>query len=64
MTADPYCQLLDRRVTEKFKGKQARIYCLHDNARPHLAKSTREKSLKLGWIAVVHPPYSRDLSRP
>ena len=46
MTADLYCQQLDR-VAEKLKGKQDRIYCLHDNARLHLAKSTREKLLKL-----------------
>jgi hypothetical protein len=47
ITADLYCQQLDR-VANKLKGKQDRIYYLHDNARPHIAKSTREKSLKLG----------------
>ena len=46
ITADLYCQQLDR-VAEKLKGKQNRIYYLHDNARPHIAKSTREKLLKL-----------------
>jgi len=25
-----------------------------------MAKSTREKLLKLGWITVPHPPYSPD----
>src|SRR4051794_18524976 len=57
ITVDLYCQQLDR-VAEKLKGKQDRIYYLHDNARSHVAKSTREKLLKLGWIAVPHPPYS------
>ena len=42
--------------------KQDRIYYLHDNARPHIAKSTREKLLKLGWITVLHPPYAPDLA--
>ncbi len=42
ITADLYCQQLDR-VAAKLQGKQDRIYFLHDNARPHMAKSTREK---------------------
>jgi histone-lysine N-methyltransferase SETMAR len=61
ITADPYCQQLDR-VAEKLKGKLDRVYFLHDNARPHIAKSTREKLLKLGWITVPHLPYSPDLA--
>ena len=47
VTANLYCQQLDR-VAEKLKDKQDRIYFLHDNARPHEAKSTREKLLQLG----------------
>ena len=42
ITADLYCQQLDR-VAARLKGKQHRIYFLHDNVRPHIAKSTREK---------------------
>ena len=60
ITADLYCQQLDR-VVEKLKGKQDRIYYLHDNARPHVAKSTCEKLLKLGWITIPHLRYSPDL---
>ncbi len=61
LTADLYYQQLDR-VAAKLQGKQDRIYCLHDNARPHIAKSTREKWLKLGWVTIPHPPYSPDLA--
>ncbi|CAF1146619.1 unnamed protein product [Adineta ricciae] len=61
ITADRYCQQLNR-VAEKLKGKQDRIYYLHDNARPHVAKSTCEKLLELGWITVPHPSYSPDLA--
>jgi histone-lysine N-methyltransferase SETMAR len=61
ITADLYCKQLDR-VATKFQGKQDRIYFLHDNARPHSAKSTREKLLKLGWVTLSHPPYSPDLA--
>ncbi len=61
INADLYCQQLDR-VAAKLQGKQDRIYFLHDNARPHIAKSTREKLLKLGWVTLLHPSYSPDLA--
>ena len=61
ITADLYCQQLDR-LAQKLKGKQDRIYFLYDNARPHVAKSTRQKLLELEWVTISHPPYSLDLA--
>ena len=61
ITADLYCQQLDC-VAGKLQGKQDRVYFLHDNVRPHVAKSTREELLKLGWITILHSPYSPDLA--
>ena len=61
VTADLYCQQLDR-VAQKLKGKQYRLDFLHDNARPHIAKSICERLLELGWLTILHPPYSPDLA--
>ena len=61
VTADLYCQQLDR-VAQKLKGKHDRVYFLHDNTRPHVAKSTREKILELGRVTIPHPAYSPDLA--
>ena len=61
ITADLHCQQLNR-LAAKLQEKQERVYFLHDNTRPHLAKPTREKLLKLEWITISHPSYSPDLT--
>ena len=35
---------------------------MHDNARPHTAKSTCLKLIEMGWEILPHPPYSPDIS--
>ena len=61
VTADVYCRQLDM-VAQSLKGKQDRVYFLHDNARPHIALKTKKKILDLKWTTIPHPAYSPDLA--
>jgi hypothetical protein len=35
---------------------------LYDNAKPHISCQTHEKIRELGWMPLIHPPYSPDLT--
>jgi histone-lysine N-methyltransferase SETMAR len=61
ITANHYIEQLDR-VAGKLRGKQDKVYYLHDNARPHVAKTVQDKLETLRWEVLPHPPYSPDLS--
>lgn len=61
VTADVYCKQLEA-VAAKVCGKMDRVFYLHDNARPHVAKTVRQKLLEIGWTTLPHPPYSPDMA--
>ena len=55
--------IVNNETMSQQNSRESRIeYFFHDNARAHVAKSTREKLLKLEWITIPHPPYSPDLA--
>ena len=64
ITAEIYCNQLEnlRAVVAKRRPEYDKIYFFHDNARPHVAKSTRNKLLEFNWKLIPHPPYSLDLA--
>ena len=64
INADLYCTQLQKladAISQK-RPNLKKIRFLHDNARPHTAKKTREKLLQLQWEVPIHPPYSPDLA--
>lgn len=67
ITADVYCQQM-LRVHDDLLRKQAAlvnrrgVLLLHDNARPHVAKKSRDQLAALGWQILPHPAYSPDIS--
>lgn len=64
ITAALYSQQLDRLAAKiaQVRPGLSQVRFLHDNARPHVAKLTREKLLQLNWEVLVHPPYSPDIA--
>ena len=63
ITAEVYCQQLrrlEKAIQEKRPGMD--VILLHDNARPHVARVTKQVIDELGWETLPHPPYSPDLA--
>ena len=58
-----YCQQLEnfRAALQANHPKRRKVRLLHDNARSHTAKVTRQKLEELWWEVLLHPPYSPDL---
>lgn len=64
ITAAYYSSQLERLKVQlaSVRPGRDRVIFLHDNARPHTAKLTREKLLQLGWEVLPHPAYSPDIA--
>lgn len=61
-----YCetlQRLKRAIQNKRRGMlSAKVFLIHDNARPHASARTQEELQRLKWEIFGHPPYSPDLA--
>lgn len=68
VNADRYSSQLRRLsgaldIQRPYNGHGRRKVILqHDNARPHVAKLTKDTILELGWEVLPHPAYSPDLA--
>lgn len=67
VTADVYCRQMTAvadamRRRSGVTWRKFRPILLHDNARPHTAKKTKEKLEELRFEVLPHPPYSPDLA--
>lgn len=66
INSDVYCETLQRlrrAIQNKRRGMlSAKVFFIHDNARPHASARTREELHRLKWEIFGHPPYSPDLA--
>lgn len=68
ITAETYCREIDEMHSKLCQMSPAALVnrkgpiLLHDNARPHVARSTLQKLNELGYETLPHPAYSPDLS--
>ena len=67
INSDVYCRQLNK-LNAEVKEKRPElvnrksVIFHHDKATPHTSLATRQKLLRLGWDAMLHPPYSPDLT--
>jgi len=54
--------LLKLRRALRFRRPGRKVILQHDNARPHTARFTLEKTENKGWEILPRPPYSTDLA--
>ena len=68
VTADRYQQQLYRlsdvlmQKRSSVVNNRCKVILLHDNARPHVAKSVKQILRELEWEVLPHPAYSPDLA--
>src|SRR5688572_30562379 len=63
ITADKYCAQLDRLKASIAENRpvlanRKGVIFHHDNARPHVALSVKNKLAAFNWEVLIHPPYS------
>ena len=58
-----YCEQLQnlKVALQANRLERRKVRLLHDNAKPHTSKITRQKLEEFGWEVLPHPPYSPDL---
>ena len=52
--------LCDKRP--QYAERHEKVILLHDNARPHISKTVKQKLEQLKWDVLLQPPYSPDLA--
>ena len=59
-----YCEQLQnlKVALQANRPERRKVRRLHDNAKPHTSKITRQKLEEFGWEVLPHPPYSPDLA--
>ncbi|PAV77192.1 hypothetical protein WR25_11643 [Diploscapter pachys] len=66
VTATIYVDQLQKLVgiIREKRPRHSIVHLLHDNARPHVASGTHQKTTKFDWHPVIHSSYSPGLALP